>query len=265
MAVSLGQALSFMPGMQTTPPATLPKRAVFKSLITTASTPEVVEAIFELAAGRMGSYVCFANVHMLMEADGDAGFQQILNQADLALPDGAPVALYLQRRYKQPQARQPGMDLLPLLLAEAAVRQKSVCFYGGAPHVLAALQARIAAELPTLKVVGAISPPYRALTAGEQAAYLDQINQADPDLLFVALGCPKQERWMAAHKGTIKACMLGVGQAFLTYAGLERRLPPALRKLPVEWLYRLLLEPRRLFKRYAITNSRFIWKVLRGH
>ncbi len=254
-----------MPGMQTAPKAPLPKRAVFKSLITTAATPEVVEAIFGLAAGRQGSYVCFANVHMLMEAEADPGFQQILNEADMALPDGAPVALYLQRRYKLPQARQPGMDLLPQLLAEAARRQKSVCFYGGAPHVLVALQARIAAELPTLKVTGAISPPYRQLTEAEQAAYLAEINQADPDLLFVALGCPKQEKWMAQHKGSIKACMLGVGQAFLTYAGLEKRLPPALRKLPIEWLYRLALEPRRLFKRYAITNTRFLCKVLRGH
>jgi N-acetylglucosaminyldiphosphoundecaprenol N-acetyl-beta-D-mannosaminyltransferase len=139
-----------------------------------------------------------------------------------------------------------------------------VFFYGSQPQVLEAIQAKIAQELPTLKVAGAISPPFRALTPAEDAAYVQQINSSGAGLVFVALGCPKQEKWMAAHQEQIQACMLGVGQAFLTYAGLEKRLSPALRKLPIEWLYRLVLEPRRLFKRYAITNTRFLWIVILG-
>jgi len=243
--------------------ATLPdKVAVFGSRISVGTKEAIVDAIFSAAAERRGAYVCFANVHMLMEADTDPGFQQVLNEADLALPDGAPVAMYLNRKHQLRQERLPGMDMLPLLLEEAARRGKSVFFYGGAQHVLDALQARIAQDLPSLRVAGAVSPPYRALTEAEDEAYVRQINASGADLLFVALGCPKQEKWMAAHSRRVEACMLGVGQAFLTYAGLEKRLPPWLRKLPVEWLYRLMLEPRRLFKRYAVTNTRFLWKVL---
>ena len=242
----------------------LPKRRVFNSLISTGTQAEVVENIFGLAAERRGAYVCFANVHMLMEADGDPAFQEVLNNADLALPDGSPVAIYLNKKYGLRQERLPGMDMLPVLLEEAARRAKSVFFFGGQQNVLDALQARIARELPALRVAGAISPPFRPLSTAEQAEFVTRINNAETDLLFVALGCPKQENWMARHQPDVRACMMGVGQAFMTYAGLERRLPPWLRKLPVEWLYRLVLEPRRLFKRYAVTNTRFLWKVIRG-
>lgn len=240
------------------------KVAVFGSRISVGSRAAIVDAIFSVAAQRRGAYVCFANVHMLMEADTDPAFQRVLNEADLALPDGAPVAMYLNRKHGLHQERLPGMDMLPLLLEEAAGRGKSVFFYGGSQTVLDALQARIAQNLPSLRVAGAVSPPYRALTEAEDQAYQEQINASGADLLFVALGCPKQEKWMAARRGKVQPAMLGVGQAFLTYAGLEKRLPPWLRKLPVEWLYRLMLEPRRLFKRYAVTNTRFLWKVLRS-
>lgn len=242
---------------------TLPSKvAVFGSRISVGSREAIVDAIFSAAEQRRGAYVCFANVHMLMEADTDPGFQEVLNGADLALPDGAPVALYLNRKHKLQQERLPGMDMLPLLLEEAARRGKSVFFYGGSQQVLDALQARVAENLPTLRVAGAVSPPYRVLTESEDQAYIEQINSSEADLLFVALGCPKQEKWMAARRGRVQPAILGVGQAFMTYAGLEKRLPPWLRKLPVEWLYRLMLEPRRLFKRYAVTNTRFLWKVL---
>jgi len=242
----------------------LPKRLVFASEITTATKADVIDAIFEAAAQQRGAYVCFTNVHMLMEADRSAAFQQVLNRADLALPDGAPVAMYLTRKYTLAQERMPGMDMLPILLQEAEQRGKSVFFYGGTQMVLDAIVEKIGLDFPALRVAGTLSPPYRPLTLSEDADFVAQINNAQTDLLFVALGCPKQEKWMAEHQPTIKACMLGVGQAFLTYAGLEKRLPPLLRKLPLEWLYRLVLEPRRLFKRYAVTNTRFLWKVMKG-
>jgi len=242
----------------------LPKRLIFGSTITTATAAQVQEAIFKAAEAKQGHYICFANVHMLMEADTDPAFQQILNRAYLALPDGAPVAMYLRRRYRIAQERQPGMDWFPRLLQEAANRGVSVFFYGGQPAVLEILVHRAKENLPTLRIAGAVSPPYRALTPQEDAAYMAQINASGAGLVFVALGCPKQEKWMAAHQQAIHACMLGVGQAFLTYAGLEKRLPPALRKLPIEWLYRLILEPRRLFRRYALTNTRFLLKVASG-
>ena len=241
-----------------------PKQRVIATDITIASEKEFVVNIFALAAERKGSYVTFTNVHMLMEARHDAEFAAIVNGADMAMADGAPVALYLKHKRNIAQPRLPGMDMLPLLLAEAERRGKSVYFYGGQQHVLDAIAAKISADLPMLKVAGLVSPPFRPLSPVEEVALIDHIVQADPDLIFVALGCPRQEKWMAAHKGQIKGVMLGVGQAFLTFAGLEKRLPPWLRKLPVEWIYRLALEPRRLFKRYFITNSTFLWAVLRG-
>ena len=155
------------------------------------------------------------------------------------------------------------MDLLPALLAEAARRGQSVYFYGTTDDVLQAIVDRAKRELPHLRLVGTCAPPFRALTPEEEEAHVAAINAVDPDLLFVALGCPRQERWMAAHRGKIKACMLGVGQAFLVYAGMEQRLPVWARRLWLEWAYRLWLEPRRLWRRYLITNSRFLYLMAR--
>ena len=155
------------------------------------------------------------------------------------------------------------MDLLPALLRAAAEAGQSVYFYGTTDEVLAAMVARARQELPTLRIAGTHAPPFRPLTAEEDAAEVAAINAADPDLLFVALGCPRQERWMASHRRQIRACMLGVGQAFPVYAGLERRLPPWARRLWLEWAYRLWLEPRRLWRRYLVTNSRFVYLLTR--
>lgn len=246
----------------------LPKRRVLSADISIGSESEFVEEIFRLAQERQGHYVTFTNVHMLMEADKDPAFAQVVNKAAIASPDGSPVALYIKRFYGIDQPRLPGMDLVPLLLAEAERRGKAVYFYGSTEDVLAAIREKIALEHPTLRLAGTYSPPFRMLSNAEKAEIVTMINQADPDLVFVALGCPRQEKWMAEHQGMLGACMLGVGQAFLTYAGLEKRLPPILRKLPVEWIYRLMLEPRRLFKRYLFTNSRFLYlvgkRVVRG-
>lgn len=239
----------------------LPKRRVLSADISIGSERQFVDEIFRLAEERTGRYVTYTNVHMLMEADKDPAFARVVNNAAIACPDGAPVAMYIKRFHGIGQPRLPGMDMLPVLLREAQKRGKSVYFYGSREEVLNAIAKKIGEELPGLKLAGTYSPPFRVLTDVEKADIVKMINAADPDLLFVALGCPRQERWMAEHQGSIKACMLGVGQAFLTFAGMEKRLPPALRKLPVEWIYRLMLEPKRLFKRYLFTNSRFLYLV----
>ncbi|PRY11219.1 N-acetylglucosaminyldiphosphoundecaprenol N-acetyl-beta-D-mannosaminyltransferase [Pontibacter ummariensis] len=234
------------------------KRALFNSLISVGSFNEFVEHIFWLTEHKKSSYVCFANVHMLMEAYQDKEFNRILNNADVATPDGGPLSKLFKLFYGKRQERVAGMDLLPCLLREAAERGKSVFFYGSTDHVLEAVLRRAKQELPHLKVSGYFSPPFRKLTHIEDTGITNMINKANPDLVFVALGCPKQERWMAEHKGRINACMLGVGQAYLTYAGLEKRLPKWARDLSLEWTYRLWQEPGRLWKRYLITNSKFL-------
>ncbi|WP_461490687.1 WecB/TagA/CpsF family glycosyltransferase [Pontibacter sp. HJ8] len=240
------------------------KRRLLRSLITAGSFNEFVEHIFWLTENRSSSYVCFANVHMLVEAYKDRQFNHVLNQADVASPDGGPVSKLMKLQYGQEQDRVPGMDLMPRLLEEAAARGKSVYFYGSTDDVLEAVAATAKAKHPDLRIAGYYSPPFRQLTQEEDEAIVDRINDSGADLVFVALGCPKQERWMADHKGRVNACMLGVGQAYMTYAGLEKRLPKWARDLSLEWTYRLYQEPRRLWKRYLVTNSLFVFLTLKG-
>lgn len=241
----------------------LSKQLVLDSPIAIGPFNEFVDTILQLGAARSSAYVCCANVHMLVEAHRDASFRQVLAEANLVTPDGGPVASIAGWRSGQPQERVAGMDLLPALLAEAARRGQSVYFYGTTDDVLRAIVDRARRELPALRIGGTCAPPFRPLTPAEEAEHVAAINAADPDLLFVALGCPRQEKWMAAHRGQVKACMLGVGQAFLTYAGLEQRLPVWARRLWLEWAYRLYLEPRRLWRRYLLTNSRFLYLMAR--
>lgn len=239
------------------------KRKLLNSFISKGRFNEFVEHVIWLTENRPSSYVCFANVHMLVEAYRDPQFNQILNQADLATPDGGPLSKLMQLLYRHPQDRVAGMDLLPRLLQEAARRGKSVYFYGSTDEVLNAVVSKAKDEHPELKIAGHFSPPFRKLSEEEDADIVNMINETKPDLLFVALGCPKQERWMAEHKGKVNACMLGVGQAFMTFAGLEKRLPKWARDFSLEWTYRLWLEPRRLWKRYLMTNSVFVFLVLK--
>lgn len=245
-------------------PTVLPKRPVFGTRISIGTLPDVTDAILRLGAARASAYVCCANVHMLMEAHRQPDFRQLLNRAAVVTPDGSPVAASLRWLHRRPQPRVAGMDLLPVLLAEAAQRGQSVFFYGTTPDVLAALRARARRELPTLRIAGWLAPPFRPLTPAEDAAEVATINEANPDVLLVALGCPRQERWMAAHQGRIAACMVGLGQAFRVYAGLEPRLPPWARGLWLEWAFRLWQEPRRLARRYLRTNPHFLYLLLRA-
>ncbi|MDO7852493.1 WecB/TagA/CpsF family glycosyltransferase [Hymenobacter convexus] len=239
------------------------KRSLLDARISTGAVPDFIDAILRLGAARTSAYVCCANAHMLVEAHQSLGFRRILDKASVVTPDGSPVAAALGWLHGRPQPRVAGMDLLPALLAEAAVRGQSVYFYGTTVEVLAAMVARARRELPTLRVAGWQAPPFRPLTPAEDESAVAAINAADPDLVFVALGCPRQERWMAEHRGRVRACMLGVGQAFRVYAGLEQRLPEWARGLWLEWAFRLWLEPRRLARRYLVTNTWFVWLLAR--
>ncbi|WP_162425892.1 WecB/TagA/CpsF family glycosyltransferase [Pontibacter pudoricolor] len=245
-----------------TPPLQL-KRRLLTADITAGSFKSFVEQVFWLSEHKKSSYVCFANVHMLVEAYKDKDFNNILNNADVACPDGGPLSKLMKLLYGQQQDRVAGMDLLPALLQQAAARGKSVYFYGSTDEVLKAVVETAKKKHPELKIAGYYSPPFRKLTDIEDTAIVDMINATEPDLVFVALGCPKQERWMAEHKDRVNACMLGVGQAYMTFAGLEKRLPKWARDMSLEWVYRLVQEPKRLWKRYLVTNSVFVALALK--
>ncbi|WP_020532278.1 WecB/TagA/CpsF family glycosyltransferase [Flexithrix dorotheae] len=239
------------------------KKLVFNSLISTGSFSEFVNRIFELSANKFSSYVCFANAHMVVESYKDPDFNTVLNNADLVAPDGGPISKMIKVFHKKNQQRVCGMDLVPALLEEAEKRGKSVYFFGTTDEVLDTIRKKAETHVPNLKIAGTYSPPFRNLSQEEKEDIIKMINDSEPDLLFVALGCPKQEKWMAEHMGKVNACMLGVGQAFLTYAGLEQRLPKWARNLSIEWMYRFYLEPKRLWKRYLVTNSFFILLFLK--
>ncbi len=237
----------------------LAKRSVFGIGISTGSFNEHINAIADLGQAHRSSYVCCVNVHMCMEAQDHPDFMDVVNNADFATADGMPVLNKLNKLHGLQQERVAGNDIMPALLDEAERRDLSVFLYGGSEEVLRKITDRAAVDHPKLRIAGTCSPPFRALTEVERAADVQRINGSGAHIVMVSLGCPKQERWMAAMKGSVNAVMLGLGGAFLLYAGVDTRAPKWMRDLSLEWLYRLALEPGRLWKRYLITNSRFIW------
>ncbi len=241
--------------------STLPKCRVLGIDISLGSFEQHVQALTAFAKERTSSYVCCVNAHMTVEASRDAQFREVVNRADFATSDGMPLTRALHWLCKQPQDRVAGNDLTPAMFAAAEENGLSVFLYGGQENVLQLIRERLHTEHPQLKIAGWESPPFRPLTDDEMSEVAERINASGANLVFVSLGCPKQERWMAAMHGRVQAVMLGVGGAFLLYAGKDSRAPLWMRKLCLEWAYRLALEPRRLWKRYLVTNSLFLWIV----
>lgn len=202
--------------------------------------------------------VCAANAHMVVEARRDPALRAAVADADLATADGWPVARVMQRFGGVAQRRASGPDLTRLLFAGAARLGIPVGFYGATEETLAALQAAALSKHPKLKIVFAHAPPFRPLTAEESAADAARINASGARLLFVGLGCPKQELWMAANRGQVNAVLLGVGAAFDFLAGKKSRAPGWMRSLGLEWLHRLLSEPGRLWRRYLVDGLGFV-------
>jgi N-acetylglucosaminyldiphosphoundecaprenol N-acetyl-beta-D-mannosaminyltransferase len=218
-------------------------------------------------------YIC--NVHSVITARQDAEFSQIVHDADMATPDGAPVAWMLRRLGFTGQARINGPDLMwrfcetvgqPLLQNIANIQadqRPSIYLYGGSETTLNLLQTRLMEHFPELTIAGAYSPPFRPLTDAEDTAVVEAINASGAGIVWVSLGCPKQEKWMAAHRGRIQAVMVGVGAAFDYHAGTLQRAPLWMQKAGLEWLHRLASEPRRLWRRYLVTNTLFVVGAVR--
>jgi N-acetylglucosaminyldiphosphoundecaprenol N-acetyl-beta-D-mannosaminyltransferase len=218
-----------------------------------------IEKVAELVESGDGGYVCFSTVHMVMEAYDNAEYGGRVNGADLIMTDGMPLVWMQKWQGRKDATRIRANDLMTMLCAYAAKNDLSVGFYGGKQEVIDAMKARAEKELPRLRIAYAFSPPFRPLTEAEDEKITAEINRAKPDILFMGLGCPKQENWMAAHKNKLKAVMLGVGASFDFYAGNVKESPEWLGKLGLEWLYRLTQEPKRLWRRYLILNPRFMW------
>lgn len=206
-----------------------------------------------------GEYICVANVHTTVTAHDDPRYRAVQNGAVMALPDGGPLSQYSRRKGFAQAARVTGPDLMKEMLRESAQKHYRHYFYGSTQETLDILREKITRNYPGAVIAGMVSPPFRPLTEEEDAAAVAAINEARPDFVWVGLGAPKQERWMAAHQGRVHALMLGVGAAFDYEAGNIRRAPRWMQRCNLEWLYRLLQDPKRLFKRYFVTNTKFLW------
>ncbi len=212
-----------------------------------------------------GDYMCFTNVHTTVMASESEEYLSAQNGGVLASPDGGPLASVGRRRGASAMQRTTGPQFMGEVFRITAEKGYRHFFYGSTEETLALLRESLNRDYPGIRIVGMVSPPFRPLTEEEDQAITQQINEADADFVWVGLGAPKQELWMAAHQGRVHGLMVGVGAGFNFHAGNLKRAPKWMQKSNLEWLFRLLMEPRRLFKRYLITNSKFIWRaVIRG-
>jgi N-acetylglucosaminyldiphosphoundecaprenol N-acetyl-beta-D-mannosaminyltransferase len=221
------------------------------------------QQILSWANIRQGRYVCIANVHMLMEAHDSDDFQRVVNGGDLVTPDGMPLVWTLRILGHTNQSRVYGPDLTLRIIEAAAKEVIPVGLYGSRPEIIEKMVQAYHLRFPDLRVVYSFSPPFRVLSSEEDKAIIEKINASGVRILFVGLGCPKQERWMADHRGVIQAVMLGVGAAFDFHSKTKRQAPEWMQKLGLEWLFRLSQEPVRLWKRYLYNNPRFFFLVVR--
>lgn len=235
---------------------------VMGSRIHAGDFDSVVRVLVDWADRRESRYVCICNVHSVVTASTLPALAQAINSADLCTPDGWPVALALRLDGHKGQPRIAGPDLMWACCAAAEREGQRIYLYGSRDETLIRLQRALRRDFPKLTVAGTWSPPFRDLTPDEEKQAVGRINESGAHLVFVGLGCPKQEIWMSRQRGQIRAVTIGVGAAFDFHAGVIRRAPKWMQNSGLEWMHRLASEPRRLAGRYLRTNSRFVLYLL---
>ena len=223
------------------------------------SFAEQIAQMMQWAQQRLSRVVCVANVHMLMEAYWDPSFAKVLHRADLLTPDGMPLVWTLNLIRKRRHNRVAGMDILRELCRQASAQGVEVYFVGSDTDTLDKMRQQLNQDFPDLVVAGMQPLPFQSPTAEEDRQMVAQINHSQAGVVFVSLGCPKQEVWMHQHRDRIEAVMVGLGGVFPIYAGILKRAPDWMRAAGLEWLFRLRQEPRRLWKRYATTIPPFVY------
>ena len=236
-----------------------PTRHVVGFPVTALPFQAQIELILQWANQRFSKVICVANVHMLMEAHSNPAFGSILANADMVTPDGMPIVWLMKMMGDRHQDRVAGMDILMALCQQMSFQQTSVFFVGSEPSTLNKIRQRLHHEFPNLQIAGMEPLPFRPLTPEEDEAIVQTLNDSGAGVILVSLGCPKQEIWMSQHQGKVKAVMIGLGGAFPVYAGVHKWAPLWIRKTGFEWLYRLVQEPQRLWKRYFATIPPFIY------
>lgn len=236
---------------------------ILKTKINILTMPQTVRYLDEHLTDLSGQYICVANVHTTVSSYRDPAYRRVQNESALNLPDGKPLSLVQRYRGYHEAGRVPGPDLMPELFALSEKRGYSHYFYGSSPETIRALEVQLRRKYPELKLAGFYSPPYRPLTEEEDAEVTRRIREADPDFIWIGLGAPKQEFWMAEHAGRFRGVMLGVGAGFDFHAGTVKRAPKWVQECCMEWLYRLVQDPSRLLWRYLDTNFSFLYYLFR--
>ena len=210
-----------------------------------------------------GSYICVSNVHTTVTAYRDPEYRAVQNGAAMNIPDGKPLSIVQHLSGEKEAGRVPGPDLMPELFRLSEEKGYRHYFYGSTQETLDALKDRLSEKYPEMKIVGMYSPPFRPMTEEEDREAVERINAAKPDFIWVGLGAPKQEKWMANHEGRVCGVMLGVGAGFDFHAGTVKRAPKWMQEVCMEWLYRIGQDPKRLLIRYLDTNFSFVFDLMK--
>lgn len=211
-----------------------------------------------------GDYICVSNVHTTIMSYEDAEYRSIQNGGLMAIPDGGPLAKLGKKRGFLNMDRISGPCLMGELFVRSVENGYSHYLYGSKAETLEKMYKCLVRDYPGINILGMYSPPFQALSKEEDEAIINEINSLKPDFIWVGLGAPKQEIWMAEHYGKVNGLMIGVGAGFDIYAGNKKRAPKWMQNNSLEWLFRLIQEPRRLFKRYLKTNFKFLYLMMRG-
>jgi N-acetylglucosaminyldiphosphoundecaprenol N-acetyl-beta-D-mannosaminyltransferase len=212
-----------------------------------------------------GDYICVSNVHTTVTSYEDEEYCAVQNGGIMAIPDGGPLSSVGKSRGHKNMQRTTGPSYMGEIFKVSEEYGYRHYFYGSTDETLEKMKKALEKEFPGLQIAGMFSPPFRPMTEEEDQAIVEQINETQPDFLWIGLGAPKQEKWMAAHQGKVEGLMVGVGAGFDYYAGNIDRAPIWMQNSNLEWLFRLIQDPKRLFGRYWHTNTKFIWNaVVRG-
>lgn len=209
-----------------------------------------------------GDYICVSNVHTTVTAYEEEAYRKVQNGAIMAIPDGGPLSSVGQKRGFKNMKRTTGPSLMGEIFKISASKGYRHYFYGSTNETLEKLYSVLMETYPGIQIAGMYSPPFRPMIEEEDKAIVERINETNPDFVWVGLGAPKQEKWMAVHQGKINGLMVGVGAGFDYHAGNIDRAPEWMQKSNLEWVYRLLQDPKRLFGRYWHTNTKFIWNAM---
>lgn len=239
------------------------KYDLFGVKVNATTYDEAVTLIFDAARQQMPAVVSLHAVHAVMTAAGDSTLREKVNKFQIIAPDGQPVRWALNLLYRTGlRDRVYGPELTLRLCRRAAEDGVPVYLYGSTPETIEKLQENLAARFPGLQIVGAEAPPFRPLTPEEDEAMVERINRSGARIVFIGLGCPKQDHFAYDHRDRIEAVQVCVGAAFDFHAGTKRMAPGWLQRHGLEWLFRLGQEPQRLWRRYLVTNSLFVVKLL---